>query len=563
MLVVLGVVALFTLPLTSVTAQTEGQPPPAREPVVRLPFPQDDGTLTPYTFELGYSLVTLIYDTLLWRDANGVPQPWLARAVEPSADGRQLTVRLAEGAAWHDGAPVTAADVAFTFEFVAKHPHPRFTPELRAVEKVVVADPTTVVISLRHASPGFLDQPLSDMPILPAHLWRSIRGGRLAPEGLPVGSGPYRLADYRPKEGYRFEANTAYFRGPPSVSTLEIPIIGDANGTLQALERRRVDMIPVSLPEDAAARVEGLGTKVREGPSYLGTVLMFNLRAPPFDRPEVRRAISGALDLRRISGAVGTGVAADRGYLHPESPWASKTLLHSPKPVAVARSEMAKLGLPPIEVLAADNDPVKLEAGRQVALALERAGVQATSRGIPRDELSRAVGEEGGQPTFGAAIWTSPPLASYDPDFLRRLFGSAPGDATFNYPGYRNPAFDDLTERIAQEPDPVARKAATAEALRVLATDLPVIPLFFSTGTFTYRPAVYDGWVFVKGSGILDKRSFVDASPAAPDETRPPPEDGLASDDEDKGRSPIAYAAIGVLGLALLLGIIGVVSRRQ
>lgn len=554
---------MFALPPSSAGAQA-GQPPVAPEPVVRLPFPQDDGTLTPYTFELGYSLVTLIYDTLLWRDANGVPQPWLARAVEPSADGRQLTIRLAEGAAWHDGKPVTAADVAFTFDFVATHPHPRFTPELRAVEKVVVADPATVVIILRHASPGFVDQPLSDLPILPAHLWQGLPRNRLAPEGLPVGSGPYRLVDYRPKKSYRFEANTGYFRGPPAVSTLEIPIIGDASSTLQALDRRRVDMIPVSLPEGAAARVEGLGTKVREGPSYLGTVLMFNLRTAPFDRPEVRRAISEALDLRRISRAVGTAVPADRGYLHPASPWASKTVLHQTRAVAAARSELAKLALPPIEVLAADNDPVKLEAGRQVALALERGGVRATSRGIPRHELSRAVGEEGGQPTFGAAIWTSPPLASYDPDFLRRLFGSAPGDATFNYPGYRNPAFDDLTQRIAQEPVALARREATAQALGILAADLPVVPLFFSTGTFTYRPAIYDGWVFVKGSGILDKRSFVDSRPPAPaDETRPPPDDEAAAEDEDESRSPIAYAAIGVLGLALLLGMVGLVTARR
>ena len=53
---------------------------------VRLPFPAYDGTLTPYTFSLGYPLVTLVYDTLLWRDAAGIPQPWLARSVTRSRD---------------------------------------------------------------------------------------------------------------------------------------------------------------------------------------------------------------------------------------------------------------------------------------------------------------------------------------------------------------------------------------------------------------------------------------------------------------------------------------------
>lgn len=563
--VTLGLPALAVPGARGSSVQSPAEP----VPVVRLPFPQEDGTLTPYTFELGYPLVTLVYDTLLWRDADGIPQPWLARAVEPSPDGRQLTVRLAEGARWHDGMPVTAADVVFTFRYVASHPHPRFTPELRAVEKVVASDPATVVITLRNPAPGFLDQPLSDLPILPAHLWADLPSNRLAPEGLPVGSGPYRLVEHRPGTSYRFEANADYFRGAPRVKVIEVPIIGDADGTLKALEHRQVDMIPVSLPQAAAARVEGLGTQVRDGPSYLGTVLMFNLRQPPFDRLEVRQVLGRTIDRRRIARAVGTAVPADRGYLHPASPWSSTTAMSS----AVApRGSAARLGLPPIEVLAADNDPVKLEAGRQVALAFERAGLKATSKGVPRAELAHAVGEDGSAPTFSVAIWTSPPLASYDPDFLRRLFGSAPGDATFNYPGYKSPAFDALAERIATTSDRKARRAAVDETLRLLAGDVPVVPLFFSTGTYTYRPAIYDGWVFVKGAGILDKRSFTDAPAAIPAPKRPPDTavddgtdttDGTDGTESGSGTSPMGYAAIGVLGLAVLMGLVGFLTRNR
>src|ERR671917_964825 len=76
---------------------------PAQAPtqLIRIPFPQDDGSLTPYSFELGYPLVTLIYDTLLWRDAEGRPQPWLATAVERRAGGTELTIRLRDGVRWH------------------------------------------------------------------------------------------------------------------------------------------------------------------------------------------------------------------------------------------------------------------------------------------------------------------------------------------------------------------------------------------------------------------------------------------------------------------------------
>lgn len=553
-------VALLVVSWVLPAAPAAGQPASPPVPVLRFPFPQDDGTLTPYTFELGYPLVTLVYDTLFWRDAAGAPQPWLARSMETSPDGRRVTLRLADGVRWHDGTEVTSADVAFTFRFMAERPHPRFTPELAAVEGVETPDPRTVVIALRHAAPGFADQPLSDVPILPAHIWRSLPRSKLAPEGLPVGSGPYRLVEYRPGEGYRFEAVGDYFRGAPAVTTLEVPVITTVDETLRSLERREADVIPVSLPEEAAARVRGLGIRSVQGPAYLGTVLMFNLRQPPFDRVEVRQAVARALDLRSIANRVGEAEPADRGYLHPESPWASKEVLHTFDRGAAQR--VAAMGLAPIEVLAPDNDPVKQEAARQVVLALRRGGVAAEARNVSRAELSRAVGEDGSPPSFQAAIWVSPPLASYDPDFLGRLFGSDRQDAALNYSGYRNPAFDALVERIATTPEPAARHAAVQEALRLLATDVPVAPLLFSVGTFSFRPSVYDGWVFVKGVGILDKRSFVE--PSQPAAEGPDERVELQPRDDSPARRPwLGEVGLAAAGVAALVGLGTLVRRRH
>ncbi|MGH2917810.1 MAG: ABC transporter substrate-binding protein [Solirubrobacteraceae bacterium] len=89
-----------------------------------------------------------------------MPRPWLARSIRTSADGRRLTVRLARGARWHDGEPLTAADVAFTFEYMQTHAHPRFTPQLRALAGVDVVARDRLVIRLRRRSPGIRDQPL-------------------------------------------------------------------------------------------------------------------------------------------------------------------------------------------------------------------------------------------------------------------------------------------------------------------------------------------------------------------------------------------------------------------
>lgn len=536
---------------------------------MRFPFPQEDGTLTPYTFELAYPLMTLVYDTLLWRDAAGVPQPWLAEAVEVSADGRRVTVRLREGAAWHDGPPVTSEDVAFTFSYVRSHPHPRFTGEVRMVERVETPDPRTAVIVLRQPSPGFLDQPLADLPILPTHLWKDLPREKLTPDGLPVGSGPYRLVEHRLDERYRFEANPTYFRGSPAVSALEVPIIRTAADTVKALEQGNVDMVPVSLPESLADRVDTLSIKVKEGPSFLGTVLMFNLRAAPFDRAEVRRAVAGALDLRRISRVVGNAVPAERGYLHPDSAFASPSSLHRVD-VAAARQVLRTLGAP-IIVLAPQNDPVRLEAGRQVVQSLLGAGAAAELKEVSSDELSRAVGEDGTPPSFQAAIWLAPPLASYDPDFLARLFGSDPTVAPFNYSGFRSEAFDQAGQRFSTSQEPDRRKLATADALRILATDVPVVPLFFAGGAFAFRSSVYDGWVYVKGTGILDKRSFVEAAAAGPSSPTTTSAIGTSGPGEGKaGLSAAGVIAVGVLSLSAVLALFATftslrerISRRR
>ena len=530
---------------------------PSPAPVVRIPFPQEDGSLTPYTFELGYPLLTLVYDTLFWRDSNGVPQPWLATSADASSDGRRLVLHLAAGVTWHDGFPLTADDVVFSFRLFMTRPHPRFTAELSALDRVDAPDPATVVFTLEHRSPGFYDQPLADVPIVPAHLWRGLRPDAV-PDGLPVGSGPYRLVEHRDAEMYRFEANPTYFRGRPAVDGIEVPIIPQAEATLRALERREVDMLAVGLPEQAAARLDSLGVRVAEGPSYVGTALVFNVRRPPFDRVEVRQAVAEALDLGRIARP-GGNVPADNGYLHPASPWSSSERLHAVDQ-AGARAALAGLGLPPVRILVADNDPVKAEAARLVAVALQSVGVAAEATAASPAELAHALGEDGSRPTFDAAIGAIPPLASYDPDFLGRVFGSDPARAPFNAMGYRSPAFDALVERVETAADDGQRRAAVGEELGLLATDLPVVPLYFAAGAYAYRYAIHDGWVFVKGTGILDKQSFM--SSVRPDTGAGAAAAGAVGQGSTSGPSPLFLAAVMALVAASVLVLVALRRGR-
>ncbi len=530
--------------------------------VVRLPFPRYDGTLTPYTFDLGYPLVTLVYDTLTWRDADGIPQPWLARAVIRSRGGRRVTVRLRPGVRWQDGRPLTAADVAFSFGFVARRFQPRFTPQLADVEQVRATGPLTATFDLRRPSLGFDDQPLADVPILPRHLWQGLPADRTAPRGPAVGSGPYRIVTATRKQGYVLRANRRYFRGAPRVEEIRVPIIDDAERTFQALRDRRVDMVPLSLPGQTAQDFGStLGIGVLRGPSYSGTALLLNLRRPPFDRPDVRRAVAASLDLGRMVRNVAPAVAAVEGQIHPASRWSAGVPLQR-SDVRAARRTLAQAGRRPIRVLAPTNDPVRLEAGRQVVLALRRAGAEADLVKLARGRLGHAIGEDGAAPDFDAAIQSIPALASEDPDYLAKVFGSRARNAPLNFSGYHSQAFDALARRVASVPGSRARREATRAELRLLAHDLPSIPLFFSGGAFAYRPEVYDGWGFIKGTGILDKRSFLPSTgPTREAPAGAPRVDAPAA--SGSGLGVVDVIAIAVLAGVGLLVVVALVQRRS
>ncbi len=556
MLVASALCLVAGLPTTTATAQSGDA---AR---IRVPFPAYDGTLTPYTFGRGYPLVTLVYDTLLWRDADGTPQPWLARSVTRSANGLQLTVRLRPGVRWQDGRPLTAADVAFTFRYAATHYQPRFTPQLAAVRRVRAPGRLTVTIDLRHRSPGFEDQPLADLPILPRHLWQGLPAGRRTPAGPAVGSGPYRLVSADRRRGYVLRANRAYFRGRPRVAEIRVPIIPRADHMYAALREGMVDMVPLSVPEPAATELGVTqGITLRRGPLYGGTALVLNARRAPLDRPATRRAIARALDLGVIARSVAPAVAAEQGFVHPASSWSPGAAVHRFDPAA-ARPPLTRPQGPPLRVLAADNDPVRLEAGREVVLALRRAGARATLVKLSRARLDRALGGPGSPASFDAAIQSTPALASYDPDYLVQLFGSDPLAAPLNAGGYRSAAFDADARRVASAADAEGRRRAVRAELQRLARDAPSVPLFFSQGTFAYRSAAYDGWVFVKGTGILDKRSFLPgAAPAAP---RPPVAGvALARDDSGSWLSLLNVISLAALALVAALAATALVLRAR
>jgi peptide/nickel transport system substrate-binding protein len=507
---------------------------PAQTSNLRVAIPADDGSLTPYTFESGYAFMSLVYDSLMWRDEDGVARPWLARTVNRNATGRRINVRLRSGVRWHDGRRLTADDVVFTYAYMSRRQHPRFSPQLHDLVGVQAKGELNVEFVLRGRSLGFEDQPLADVPILPRHLWSGLPRNRQAPPGLPVGTGPYRLTRYDRGRSYRFDANAGYFRGKPSIARIDVPVIGRQDSIVTQLRGRRVDAVPLTVaPGTRTQRLTGV--EFSPEVSYTGTMLLFNTARQPFRRLSARQAAARSLNLRRIAGnasnVAGGAVAADHGMLHPRSRFAASGLLHTFNPRA-ARIAFAEQGIGAFRVAVARNDPVRREAAQRVVRALADRGAQVTLQELSPAALDRALGRRGTRATFDAAVLGIPALASYDPSFLRAMFGT-PRTSPLNDGDYRSPGFLRLADALSSALSKSARARVAEQQLRLLADELPAVPLLFGGGTIAYRPSVYDEWIGVRGTGILDKRSFLQGAAASRPSERAPAGDLIDRNDDD------------------------------
>ena len=139
-------------PTVVVTEESEAEPR-----TVRIEG-RDWGYPSPYAFYTrgpGYIRMTFLFDMLLWQDEDEII-PWLAQEWEASEDGKTWTLKLVENATWHDGEPLTADDVKFTFDYMEEYPHPWFNHSI--IESVAVTAPYEVKFTLSQPYAVFTTQ---------------------------------------------------------------------------------------------------------------------------------------------------------------------------------------------------------------------------------------------------------------------------------------------------------------------------------------------------------------------------------------------------------------------
>lgn len=251
---------------------------------------------------------SLIYNALVRYDGDQNIIGDLAESWQVSADGRCYTFRLREGVLWHDGKPLSADDVVFTFAW-AKDEKNGYLDRRELLNIVrVTADEREVSFLLAESDSAFLAR-ISSVYIMPKHIWQEVGDLREeAPHIKPVGTGAYRFTAWEKAQYLQFAANDTYYRGVPAIKTLFYKIVPDTNVLAMQLRRGEVDVCHV----DASA-VEMLSAdasvKLSSAPSRAYTYIALNHKNPIFADRRVRRAMLCAVQRQDIIDHILSGGA--------------------------------------------------------------------------------------------------------------------------------------------------------------------------------------------------------------------------------------------------------------
>ena len=265
-------------------------------------------------YDVDKDLVRLIYSGL-YRFDGLTAVPDLAESSAWSNDQKTLTIHLRKDARFHDGVPVSSADVRFTMESIQNPDRRTILTPLYRNFKVETPDDSTVVFQLTAPDPTILSK--LTVGILPEHVWSDIplSNARLADANLrPIGSGPYLVKSFSRDRGgaihsYTLERFEQYVGTKPSVQTVVLQFFGSANEALDAFKSSLVDAIAFIDGEDPSVITETSRTQHVSIELPQETIAFFNTSLPPFTSVVVRDALSKAVQRAEIIQALNNTAA--------------------------------------------------------------------------------------------------------------------------------------------------------------------------------------------------------------------------------------------------------------
>jgi peptide/nickel transport system substrate-binding protein len=424
-------------------------------------------------------------------------RPRLAQRWTWSPDSTSVEFTLVNNALFHDGRPITAQDVKFSYELYSD-PQVASThaSSLPAVDSIVVADSSTVRFHFADRNPERFFRLVYNLAVLPAHAFEGVDRTKLAESVLataPIGSGPFQLARWDRGTLLEVTANPSYHRGRPSLDRIVWRIGGDYSTAARSVMAGESDLVEVVRPEVMQQLKADASVRAVEYPTYEHGYLLFNTRSPNnrkqphplFGNVRVRRALAMAIDRPAVVRNAYDSLASLSYGPFTRALWSADTsIAQLPYSVEQARQLLDSAGWRDV-----NGDGVRERNGRSLTFALLVPSVSAPRQrmAVVLQEQLRAVGadariESAEPPSLGPRLgagkfdayihtWHLDP----SPASIEQTWGSRDLERSANFGWYSNPRVDSLIEAAKAEKDLGRAKTAYRHVYELIVSEAPAV----------------------------------------------------------------------------------------
>ncbi|MCE8011286.1 ABC transporter substrate-binding protein [Billgrantia desiderata] len=349
--------------------------------------PQDPGSWDPIdTFLVNWaSLATNVFDGLTYRGPDLELVPGLATHWEELDDGTRIRFELREGVTFHNGEPFNAEAVKFTFERLLGEEGARGPQRSNytAIESVELIDEYTVDFHLSEPDPVLLTKlaGYGAMIVPPGYIQE--HGGEHF-NSNPVGTGPFRMVGYSPRENVRLEAFAEHWGGAPKLDSVTYRFISEPSTAVAELQSGRVDIvIPPTIPIGMIDTINNYdGIRVVSVPSPTVEAIRFNTQSGITADEKVRQAMIMAVDRQAIIDSILSGegevIASFQGSQSFGHDPELEPYPHDPER---ARQLLDEAGVEPganVQIDVRGNDATFGEVAQVVAAYLQGVGINAS-----------------------------------------------------------------------------------------------------------------------------------------------------------------------------------------
>ncbi|HJW74298.1 MAG TPA: ABC transporter substrate-binding protein [Thermoleophilia bacterium] len=498
-------------------------PGPGGKLILKIGVPEDIDGMNPFSAwsSITWEAFRINYNFLTWYDDNYKPVPDLAESWTTSPDAKVWTFKIRSGVTWQDGVPLTARDVAFTYNLILRNDLDAYTGYLVGVKKVTATDDTTLVIECDKPNAGML---ALYIPILPEHIWSSVPLGKLDSwANVPtIGSGPFQVVEMSKSKLARLVANKDYFGGAPTIDEIHYTVYQNPEsmvadykaGNLDAVYSVPAALLPSLKVAEGWETVNApyigfyeLGFNCWESPKSKGNPLLLDYR--------LRLACSWAIDRQRIVDAAMAGLAKPgTTVIFPSSPYhweppADELITYDPERAKQILDEAgytdrdgdgvredAKGKKLDFRLTPLTDYPEEVTAAKLIHEWLKDVGIKTRLR--PMEEGAFYDLNYAGD--FDMYLWSWG--GDIDPGFMLSVF-TTDQIQSWSDCFYSDPEYDALYEQQATAVNPAdptdtsQRKAIIDQMQQFLYRESPYLVLWYNVNLEAFRADKWTGWAQV------------------------------------------------------------------